>query len=356
MKLACPLYSNDFLVIATDDRSICARGVISIYDLATSEKPAYPNIASLWSPGSGPPIAWGAMSGLSQPDSANPNMPTILYSIEDSFYGKSRIFRINASSHPYIIESGTTIKDSNGVLESAYPGLFVNDDKTVNLDLEGVTRDSKGFGWVVSEGKGSGGDGTPNILVQINSSVIIQKVVSLPPEIAAKKLKWGLEGVAFMDDGSSLGCLVVCLQRPWEGEDHPLILAYSLTNNSWIGFVRYPLDDVESPAGGWIGLSDISVHGRHLYILERDNQGGPDARVKRIYRLDSNDFSWNGEVVEKTLVYDIFPLLKSDSQGLTPEKVEGLAIGPKGMWIMNDNDGVDDYNGATYLRFVPLIL
>jgi hypothetical protein len=64
------------------------------------------------------------MSGLSQPDSANPNMPTILYSIEDSFYGKSRIFRINALSHPYIIESGTTIKDNNGVLESAFPGLF----------------------------------------------------------------------------------------------------------------------------------------------------------------------------------------------------------------------------------------
>ena len=93
-----------------------------------------------------------------------------------------------------------------------------------------------------------------------------------------------------------------------------------------------------------------------MYILERDNQGGPDKRVARVYSVDPSELSWSGEVAEKTLVYDVLNILKSDSQGLTPEKVEGLAVSSNGMYIMNDNDGVDDYNGATFVSFISLIL
>lgn len=313
----------------------------------------YPNIQSMWSRGSAEaPLAWGALSGLSFGSDTN-----TLYSIEDSFYKSSRIFKINGAGHPMIIESAITIMDTNGVLEAAHPDLFVNDDKTVNLDPEGVTVDSRGNLWVASEGKGSAGDGSaPNILVQVNMAGTILKVVSLPTDIAAKKLKWGLEGVAFMDDGSDLGLLIACLQRPWQGEDHPIVLAWSITDDDWAGYFRYPLDDVESPVGGWLGLSDISVYGGKMYILERDNQGGPDKRVARVYSVDPSELLWSGEVVEKTLVYDVLNILKSDSQGLTPEKVEGLAVSGNGMYIMNDNDGVDDYNGATFVSFISLIL
>lgn len=178
----------------------------------------------------------------------------------------------------------------------------------------------------------------------------------LPPEIAAKKLKWGLEGVAFMDDGSDDGLLIACLQRPWQGETHPMVLAWSITDNAWAGYFRYPLDEVESPAGGWIGLSEVSVHAGMIFILERDNQGGPDARVKKVYKVDPMTLTWNGEVAKKEIVYDILPVLKTVSQGLTPEKVEGMAVTRNGMYINNDNDGVDDYNGATYVSFIPMII
>lgn len=153
-----------------DDRSINARGVISIFDIATSEKPVYPYMMAA------PGIAWGASSGLSFGSDTN-----TLYTIEDSFYGKSRIFRMNTESHPLVIEEAIRIMDTNGVLEAAAPGFFVNADKTVNLDPEGVTLDSKGMLWVASEGKGSAGDGSaPNVLVQLNMLGVIQKAGELP--------------------------------------------------------------------------------------------------------------------------------------------------------------------------------
>jgi uncharacterized protein YjiK len=158
--------SRGLLVAAAevDDRDIGARGVISIYDIATSEKPVYPYIIA-------PGIGWGASSGLS----FGSNTKT-LYTIEDSFYGKSRIFRMNAEGHPLVIEEAIRIMDTEGVLEAAAPGFFVNADKTVNLDPEGVTLDSKGMLWVASEGNGSAGDGSaPNVLVQVNMMGVIQK-------------------------------------------------------------------------------------------------------------------------------------------------------------------------------------
>lgn len=55
-------------------------------------------------------------------------------------------------------------------------------------------------------------------------------------------------------------------------------------------------------------------------------------------------------------ITDILPTLITASQGLTPEKVEGMAVTDSGIFINNDNDGVDDYNGATYVSFIPMIL
>ena len=65
---------------------------------------------------------------------------------------------------------------------------------------------------------------------------------------------------------------------------------------------------MESPAGGWVGLSEIAAHDGWLYILERDNQGGPDARVKRIYKINPYGLVGNGQVVTKTLVYGEYSL------------------------------------------------
>ncbi len=81
-------------------------------------------------------------------------------------------------------------------------------------------------------------------------------------------------------------------------------------------------------------------------ILERDNQGGPDAAIKKVYSVDLGDLSAvDGTVLAKNLVADLMPILQS-AGGLVIEKVEGLAIDGNGnIWINTDNDGVDDNSG-----------
>jgi hypothetical protein len=104
----------------------------------------------------------------------------------------------------------------------------------------------------------------------------------------------------------------------------------------------YPLDAVASPNGGWVGLSDITAIGNNRFMLvERDNQFGPDARIKRLYRIDLTGQA-DGAVLAKTQVRDLLPDLKAPG-GNVYEKIEGLARLANGDWfIVNDNDGVDD--------------
>jgi hypothetical protein len=47
--------------------------------------------------------------------------------------------------------------------------------------------------------------------------------------------------------------------------------------------VRYPLNKTEA---GWVGLSEIVAYDGKLYVIERDNLIGTDARLKAIYAVD----------------------------------------------------------------------
>ena len=132
--------------------------------------------------------------------------------------------------------------------------------------------------------------------------------------------------------------------------DHPKLLTYDIATDEWIGRVQYPLDDVESSYGGWVGLADITYKGDGVfYVLERDNRGTKDAAVKRVYSVDLSNSTGDDEIVEKTLVVDLLPILQEATQGLVPDKVEGLAWTDEGLFLMNDNDGVDDAMGETNL-------
>ncbi|MDQ3304647.1 MAG: esterase-like activity of phytase family protein [Actinomycetota bacterium] len=113
------------------------------------------------------------------------------------------------------------------------------------------------------------------------------------------------------------------------------------------------LDPVESPAGGWVGLSEVTAlpDGR-LAVIERDNQLGQEARVKRIYAIDpaSTTFVPHGEalpVLTKDLVRDVLDDL-DDASVSTPDKVEGLGLTADGrVFMVTDNDGVDENYGET---------
>lgn len=354
--LAIP--SRNLLVVASeeDDRGDKLRSALNIYSYSVSDA-SYPSIVSA-NRENGTPIPWAALSGLA----SDINDENTLYSIEDSFYQQSRILKLDISQRPAVLSDEIRIMDSNDVfssiavpaeatedvLDAAELAELINDDNSVNIDPEGVSVSADGGFWVASEGSGTVGDeGRPvtseNFLFKTDAWGVIERVVRLPAEIRENQLRFGFEGVAEYN-----GSVYVAFQRAWPTDTHVRIGIHSLENGSW-GFLFYPLDSVESQNGGWVGLSDITSMGNgEFLILERDNQGGPDAAIKRLYKIDTNGVAFDS-VLTKTLVRDLISDL-SASGGLVAEKIEGLTITANGdVYIVNDNDGVDDHSGETQL-------
>jgi len=351
---------RNILVVASevDDRSSKIRSVLNIYQYGNKDHVQYPTLTSS-DRYDGTPIPWGALSGLS----AGLGMTDhdILYSIEDSFYKKNRIFKINTKTHPARLVQEIRMVDTNDKLASVSPSIgtefsaddlaaLINEDKTVNIDPEGVAVTSSGF-WVASEGSGTVGDAKKpvkslNFLLNIDFDGVIEDVVTLPKSLNDIQLRFGFEGVTV--EGSHV---VVAFQRAWGNEKNPRLGIYNIEDKSW-KFVFYPLDAPTSQNGGWVGLSDITSLGEGKFlVLERDNQGGPDATIKKIYEISLGDLGnvADGSTITKTLFRDLVPDLQKPG-GLTYEKVEGLAVDYNGVvWIVNDNDGVDDNSGETQL-------
>ena len=308
---------------------------------------------------SGVAIPFSALSGLSN----DPSNGDILYAVEDSFYKSSRFFEIDTTSFPAVLTDATTIKDTNGIFASfeVPNGLFTaellaamindDDDKTVNIDPEGIASDGGDFLYIASEGSGTVGDEerpveSLNFIFKVDHDGVIHDVITLPDEVNAVQLRYGLEGIAYHPDGF----LVACLQRAWDGYDGPLIGIYSILDEEWVGYVQFPLDEPESQDGGWVGLSDISfIGGDIFYVLERDNKGNLDAAVKRIYAVDFSFNVFEGEMVAKYPVADLVETIADTTGGLPLEKLEGMAINDQGLWVVNDNDGVDDNSGEIQL-------
>ena len=338
--------SRNLFVVAceNDSRDDNIRSAVVIYEYGEGDA-QYPTLMSKRAK-NGVAIPWGALSGLSN----DPMRPNMLYSIEDSFYKSSRFFTINTDKKPARITKATTIMDTMGMLTAENADL-VNDDGSVNIDQEGIASDGNGMFYIASEGRGTIGDSDNpfeflNYILAVDSAGEIHNVITLPDELNAVQSRYGLEGIAYHPEGY----LVVCLQRAWGDMEGPAILVYNIEESEWIGHVVYPLDDPESQNGGWVGLSDISwtMEEKHFLVLERDNKGGLDAAVKKIYRVDLG-VELDGQVVEKELVKDLIDIYSMNG-ALPMEKIEGMAYTAKGqVWIVNDNDGTDDNSGETQL-------
>ncbi len=364
--LAIP--SRNLLIAASenDDRGDKLRAGLNIYRYSTAEA-SYPMLQSSERE-DGTPIAWSAMSGLA----ADPLNDNIMYAVEDSFYQQSRIFKIDISQSPALITKEIRINDSNNVFaglsvaaladasvadddatradvfDEADLALMINSDKTINVDPEGISVASDGGFWVASEGAGTVGDAnrpvnSQNLIFKTDPYGVIEQVVTLPAAVNDKQVRFGFEGVAEYN-----GSLYVAFQRVWQGDSNVRIGIYNIAGGTW-SFLYYPLDAVESQNGGWVGLSDITSLGNgEFMVIERDNQGGPDAAIKRLYTFDVTGLAADS-VVTKTLLRDVMDDLKATG-GLVTEKVEGSAYTNNGdVWIINDNDGVDDNSGETRL-------
>ncbi len=287
--------------------------------------PAYPMIVSHMDD-AGRPVGFGALSGLA----ADPELPGLLYAVNDSFYAmQPTIFTIDASATPARITKATR------VTRGGQPAQL--------LDLEGIASDGAGGFWLASEGRTD--RMVPHGLYHVDASGEIKTQVAFPAELLAVEKRFGAEGVTLIGD-----TLWIAIQRSWgdDPKDTVKLVAYNTKTKEW-GAVRYPTEAAET---GWVGLSEITAHGDHVYIVERDNQIGAAAKLKALYRVAMSDLqpaALGGElpVVAKERVHDFIPDLTSTG-GYVVDKIEGFAIDADGIgYAVTDNDGVDDSNGET---------
>ncbi|MGF9562272.1 esterase-like activity of phytase family protein [Neorhizobium sp. JUb45] len=310
-----------------------ARSHVMIYELAEGEK-AYPTLKS--NDIDGKVVGWGALSGLV----GDAEKDGTFYAVSDSVYAmQPSIFTIDATKKPAEITNVLRITR--------------NGQPAQKLDIEGIALDGKGGFWLASEGDSSKlvGHG----LYNVNAKGEIKTEIGLPAELLAGETRFGLEGITTTGKGDDL-TLWMAVQREWKDDPkgQTKLLTYKPKSKEWAA-VRYPLEKAEK---GWVGLSEITARGDHLYIVERDNLIGDAAKLKKLYRVSLKDLKpakLGGElpVVTKEEVHDFLPDLKNATNGYVVDKLEGFAFDKSGKaFMVTDNDGVDDSSGETL--FLPV--
>ncbi|MDA0662255.1 MAG: esterase-like activity of phytase family protein [Proteobacteria bacterium] len=301
------------------------RSHVMLYEIGEGAA-LYPQIVS-GNDGDGHPVGWGALSGLA----ADPVKPGILYAVNDSFYGgQPAIFTIDATSKP------AKIAEKRVITRDGMPAQ--------KLDLEGIAIGPDGGFWLVSEGRTD--RLTPHAIYQVDAKGRIKQEIAFPDELLAVEQRFGSEGITVVGD-----TLWIAIQREWKDDAKGTVklVSYNVKAKEW-GHVTYPLE----PKGkGWIGLSEISRHGDHLYIIERDNQIGPNAKLKKLFRVAASELKpvkigEKAPVVKKEAVHDFLGDLAA-LNGFAVDKIEGFTVDAAGEgFAVTDNDGVDDSSGETY--------
>lgn len=301
------------------------RAHVMIYEL--SDGPAqYPTLTSA---GADELIGWGAISGMVADDDG------MLYAVNDSFYGfQPSIFKIDPTTTPASIVDVIRVHRADG-------------NPAQKLDMEGITLDGKGGFYIASEGRTD--RLVPHAIYHVEADGLIKAKkgeIGLPPELLNFEKRFGFEGITKVGD-----TLWMAVQREWKDDaaNTVKLVAYNLETKEW-GAVSYPKAE---PTKGWVGLSEIVAHGDYFYVIERDNQIGEAAAIKKIYRIPASEMvpaplGSELPVVSKEEVRDLIPDLKSFN-GFVVDKVESLAITKDGeMFVATDNDGVDDSSGETF--------
>lgn len=312
-----------------------ARSHVMLYELGEGEA-AYPTIRSEIVDGA--PIGWGALSGLV----GDAEKAGTFYAVNDSFYAmQPTIFTIDATQKPAVITTALPVTRAGQPAQK--------------LDIEGITLDGKGGFWLASEGDPAKlvGHGIYNV----DAKGEIKAEIGLPVELLAGQTRFGFEGITSVGEGDDL-TLWMAVQREWKDDDKGTVklVSYNPKAKEW-GAVRYPLDKGES---GWVGLSEITAHGDHVYIVERDNLIGDAAKIKKLYRVAIADLkpAKIGEtlpLVQKEEAHDFLPDLKAATNGYVLDKLEGFAFDAEGKaFAVTDNDGVDDSSGETLFFAVDL--
>jgi hypothetical protein len=325
-----PIPSRGLLAVSSeeDDADAGVRASVSLFRLGKGA-PSYPTLVSA-SDAEGTPIGWGALGALS----AVPGRPGELYTVTDSAYATTRILTIDAGNKPAVVKRELTVKDTAG--------------NAAAYDAEGVHARAQGGFWLAVEGK----TGAGNQLVRLDRSGVTRQIVPLPSDIAAGLGSQGFEGVTATTGADGREIVWATLQR--EGKTDPAGVVrlgrYDVQAGTW-SWYGYRIGKTTT-AGDWIGLSEITVVGDKLAVIERDKLNGPAAQVKRIHTVDMPDAAAPAgalTVLPKKLAYDVLPALRA-TDGWTQEKLEGLTVAGNGrVYALTDNDGLDDSTGETVL-------
>lgn len=296
--------SRNLVVVSSEeeDASIGIRGTVQVFGFGRNQNQQIV---------SNKDIPWGALSALS----AVPGRRDRLATVTDAVYSPTRILGLSTDG---VIDTSLTV---------------TKDGAPVGYDAEGLVVRRQGGYWLAVEGT--------NTLVRLNARAEVREEIPLPADVAAAVTSNGLEGIA--EVGSAVW---VAVQRPLTTDpaNTARIGRYDTVTKTW-SWLLYPLDTAPT---GWVGLSElVAVDANTFAVIERDNQRGPLAAVKRIYTFDV-PATWTGTpTVKKKLVKDLLPLLKADG-GWAQDKVEGLAVAGNGRtYAVTDNDGLDDATGET---------
>lgn len=303
---------------------------VMVYELGEADAPNYPQLVSATVDGA--PIGWAAISGAV----GDATQPGILYAVSDSVLsGAPAIYTIDATAKPARITKKVIVTRGG--------------DPAQKLDLEGITLDGDGGFWLASEG--STAALRPHALYHVNADGEIEDEIAYPAALLGGEISSGSEGIARIGEGDD-AVLWIAIQREWKDDEKGFVklVSYKPASKEW-GAVRYPLD--AAPEGGWVGLSEITLHGDYVYIIERDNQIAGKAGEKKLFRvpvaeLVAAELGGDLPVVTKELVRDFIPDLAGNN-GYVVDKVESFAVDAAGVgYVITDNDGVDDSSGETF--------
>ncbi|QIG51856.1 esterase-like activity of phytase family protein [Nordella sp. HKS 07] len=309
--------------------------VVTIYERREGEA-SYPTLVSA-DDANGLPLPWAAISGTI----ADAREPGKLHAVTDSAFKQGRILTIDASTKPAVITGALTVS------KGGEPAKL--------LDLEGIALSADGGFWLASEGNPEREkDKTQSMLIKTDAKGAIVDEIAIPDALAQGATRFGFEGVAVTGSGAD-ETIWLAVQREWQDDPKGFtkLLAYKPADKSW-GAVHYPLDKTEK---GWVGLSEITAVPGGLVVIERDNQVGRDARIKKLVFVSLEGVTpapLGGalSVVAKKELRDLLPDLDAP-KGFVLDKVESFAVDAAGdAYIITDNDGVDDHSGET--QFIGL--
>ena len=240
--------------------------------------------------------------------------------------------------------------------------------RAIKCDIEGIAVDAQGNFWLADEGESD----IENRIIKLKSTGEVERVINIPSERLrnTEGKSWpgtngyGFEGIALVEHEEKIS-LYVAVQRVDEGQcsgdlgaailrfeidqhnqvKQDIALCYKaddpfqiieqarteLLKRSWFGesIARWWYNDIQ------MGISEVALDPQAdlLWILERDNQSGEKALVKRVYPIQ---YTQNASHHNQSKIVPGLDLLRE--YRIDSEKPEGMVFTEEGLWLITDND------------------